>query len=792
MKRRLPAALRLLSWGLFVVFLFYWFKDNIPALKCVPGRPFIPFLLLAAIVCVRIILAWRNKTFRLRLRPNRTTCILAGLILLAVVVRIPYFIYGSGILSSDDAIPALMGKHIAEGKVPPISYYGQLYMGSATSHAFGLAFKILGYSIPVLLTMTLLFYLGFLVVQFFFLKEVFSPPFAAIVGLFYALPLGHLMRISLGETAAFPLVLLFGAVLFYLSYRIAWKGEERWLSLFGCISGLAFWTHQGTLAGIAVAWLAVLARLKPGLKRYATLLLSSLVGLFPLLMQEVHAHFQMVEFLIAGDKRAPSGVKLIETARFMRGLLSSSAFPLTYVFVVMVFVGGVLLGYQALRRRDWQPRGLYPLYFVLFFASYLFSGFSNRSAVRYLFPSYLCLPILLFGGVWFLLRRRRLVVSLTILVILMAFNWKGDVAAYGLIRGRSLQIRSVLSAMEATGVKYWQAEYWTAYLLTAVAGEKVVIDAYTVDRYVPYRLDYFNRGRRGAFVFMKDSTEAAKGAVLVELLKSLGVPFRLKDVDGSRLVFGLENQVFTPTFFGGFVKEKPPRLPALRLEESATAKGYLRLSFSTEGGVEPGPGFQVWAGIPPYGAQARNLGTRPEDNRFRLPLPRAADARVEYGLSFCGLKIPASVRTLPLRLNSPADARRKDRFVFLSGLGPRTTFFGKEMKVLEKEVRIEVNRLKKRKTRLRLDLYSPFDFEHTFWYGDYAQRLTVLVNGMPCAVRTLRDKENSLEIEVEAGRIRPGRNLVTLKFDYQLPLIFAPFNLTACLLETINVGQGTS
>ncbi len=790
MKKRLPALLRALTWLFYILFSFYWFKDNIPALKSVPGRPLVPFLLLVAVILARLVPALRTK--KIRLRPGRDAVLLLALILLAVAVRVPYFVQGGGILTSDDAIPALMGKHIADGKIAPISYYGQLYMGSLSSHVFALFFKCFGYSLFMLQLTTLLFYLGFMAVEFVFLKELFSREFAALVVLFFALPIGELVRVSFDDTSAYPLVLLFGALLLFLSYRIAWKGEDRWLSLFGFLTGLAFWTHQVTAGFILTAWLAVLVRTKPNFKRYAVLASTTLAGLFPLLIQEAYDRLHMLRFLVAGKKEPMSAAKLSMTAGFLRKLLSTTDHPLGILFLGLVLLGFGVMAVRAVRHRDARPQALFALFFGLFFGVFIFSGFSAKGVIRYLFPSYACLPVLFLAGPWFLVRRRRIAASLAALAVLLAFNLGGAFSAFQATRTRSLHLRAVVAAMEATGVKYWQAEYWTAYKITAVAGERVVVDAYTMDRYFPFRLDYFNRARRGAFVFMKDSTEASKTPVMVGLLKKLGVPFHYKDVGGTGLIFGLESQVFTPLLFGGIIKDSPPGLPALRLEEAATAKGYLRLSFRTDAGGEPPPGFQVQAEIPPYCSQTRNLSPKPEDNRFKLALPKKAAVRADYFLDYCGLKIPSSVRTVSLSLAAPGAARRKERIVFLSGLGPKTTFFGPEMRVLEKEVRVELNRLKKRKTRLRLTLYSPFEFEHTFWYGDYKQRLAILINGKPCAERTLRDKDNALEIEIDPVRIQRGRNLVALKFEYHLPLIFAPFNLTACLLETIAVEQDPS
>jgi len=791
-KKRLPTLLRALTWPLYIVFSFYWFKDNIPPLKSIPGRPLLPFLLLAAVILARLVLAVRAGRERPRFRVGQETGILLALILLAVAVRVPYFIHGAGIMTSDDAIPALMGKHIADGKIAPISYYGQLYMGSLSSHVLALFFKCFGYSLFMLQLATLLFYLGFMVVEYVFLRELFAREFAALVTLFLALPIGELIRVSFDDTSAYPLVLLLGTLLLFLSYRIAWKGEDRWLASFGFLTGLAFWTHQVTAGFILTAWLVVLWRGRPVLKRYAILASTTLAGLFPLLLQEVYDRFHMAYFLTAGDKQPPDWSRLAQTARFARDLFSSSDHPLTYVFVLMLLVGCGVLAYQALRKKEFRPGGLYPLYFGLFFGVYLFSGFSNRAAIRYLYPSYLCLPVLLFGGVWFLLRRRRVAASLALLAVLLASNLGGAKAAFQSTRIRGIHSRAVLAAMEATGVKYWQADYWTAYKLTAIAGEKVIVDAYTVNRYPPYRLDYYNRGRRGAFVFLKDAPDASRGAALVELLKGLAVPFRSRDVDGTRLIYGLEGPAFSPLFIGGLIKDVPPRLPEFRLEDAKTSKGYLRLSFWLPPGLELPPGTQLRAEIPSFSSAARNLSSRPEDNRLKLAVPGKDSFKAVYGLEYCGLKIAASDRALSLSPQAPGEARRKDRIVYLAGLGPKTKFFGREMRVLEKEVRIELNRLKKTKTRLRLSLFSPFDFEHMYWYGRYVQSVHILLNGKPFADKPLRDKDNLLEIEIEAGRLRRGRNLMTLKFDYHLPLIFAPLKMTAALLETIVVEQDPS
>ena len=80
-------------------------------------------------------------------------------------------------MNSDDGIAALMGKHISDGRLPPICFYGQQYMGSFPSHVYALFFKVFGYSIFVLKLATLLGFLGFIAL-IFLLLSIFStgPP----------------------------------------------------------------------------------------------------------------------------------------------------------------------------------------------------------------------------------------------------------------------------------------------------------------------------------------------------------------------------------------------------------------------------------------------------------------------------------------------------------------------------------------------------------------------------------------------------------------------------------------
>ena len=126
--------------------------------------------------------------------------------------------------------------------------------------------------------------------------------------------------------------------------------------------------------------------------------------------------------------------------------------------------------------------------------------------------------------------------------------------------------------------------------------------------------------------------------------------------------------------------------------------------------------------------------------------------------------------------------------VYLSGIGPAVELAeDQELRVLEKEVGIEINRRLDKDKRLRLSLYSPFEFFDPKWYGNFFQELDVFVNGKFHSSHRLQDGGNSIELDLDKLERFPATNRLDLKFKYHHTFRFAPFWKTAALLETIEV-----
>lgn len=166
--RRLLSIIKFFQLCFYTAFIFLWFKDHLPVLEKLRISYLVPLIPLLIVTLLRITLWIIRKKPKLSLRWSRDLTLIVLLVLLAVSIRIPFFTYYSGILNSDDAMPLLQGKHMAEGESPAVYYYGQTRIGSLPFHLYALLFKLFGYSVFLGIMAYFLPFLGFIIIQYFF------------------------------------------------------------------------------------------------------------------------------------------------------------------------------------------------------------------------------------------------------------------------------------------------------------------------------------------------------------------------------------------------------------------------------------------------------------------------------------------------------------------------------------------------------------------------------------------------------------------------------------------------
>lgn len=736
----------------------------------------VAFIPLVIVVGVRLVRSLKRHPFTLRLRFDTTVLAVLLLLFVATVVRWPYLMNGERMMTSDDAVSALMGKHIAEGKLPPICFYGQNYLGSLSNHVYAVFFLVFGYSIPVLKFATLLFYLGFIVIQFLLLKEVFSFSFAIIVSLLYSLPFGQLLLVSLDNSSAYGLVLFLGVALIYTAFAIAVKKNLRRLPLLGFLGGLAFWTHQILVSFILVALLILVLEARLRFRHYGTLVIYGVLGGFPLLFQEIFGQFRIIEFLTGGGKGPPFAEKIQATVQNLKALLAPAHGALGTALLVFLLVGVAVLGILTVRSKDNSGFWIYPLFLMVFGVMYWLSRFSGKLIIRYLFPLYFCLPVFLVAPFYLLRSRLRVVLSACLVAIIMIIDgWPVHVSFAAFEKKESAAFRQVTEAMRATGVRYWQAEYWHAYVLTAISKENIIVDTPWSTRYLPYSLDYYNQNDEDNYVFLRSPGRAED---FVFLLTSLGVPFKRKIVGDTSLIYAIGGRVLASLLY-----ESPPsEIISVTVSGMREKNGYLEITFRTTKAGDHSR-FRMNVEIPDYSEVAVPVPNEEQEFTATIPVPPRQDFAVRYELDFRAARIPSTRREMTYSCTGNGPSRRTEPIVFLRGISPPVRRFDQLVRDCRRETVFEVQPPRESKAKLRLEIVNPFDFRDMKWYGRYEQTVRITVGESAPVEIPLRERQNLVELNIGEAVSKLGPVRVTMTFRYRFVFDYAPNRMIAAFLK---------
>jgi len=770
---------------LYVCFILLWFKDNFSPLRKIELSYLFALAPLILVSLYRIFLKVRQKKTRIHLKISRETALLLVLLLLAIALRIPHLNSSYGIMNSDDAVMALMGKHISEGKTPPICFYGQRYLGSLSSHYYALFFQLFGYSILVLKCSTLLIFLAFMAANFFFLKEVFSYPFSVIATFFFSLPFPVLVRISLDNASAFPFVFLLGTLVIYLSYLISFKGQKEWLPCLGFLMGTAFWTHPLTASCILTGLLLLLIKTKFQVGRYARLLWFAILGFLPQLLLEISERLNLISFLSSG-KSGPDWARLKTSLNLGSSMLSAGEHPSRYFFGALVFAGIIYLAYLSFRKRSFLAPTLFSVEFLFGLMLYVLSGFGSRGHIWYLYPLFLSFPVLMIAPFLAIRSPRvRHVLSAGLFLVLFVFyNLGASWLQVKTIKERHLRLAQLTGAMERTGQRYWYGEYWTAYLLTSISKEKVIVDSYPRNRYPLYSLAYSNSEEKCNHVFFRhyDLDQKRKYANLKRWLSRTGLPAKTEDVGKMHLVYDIQGRLYPPTL----AMKPPSQVPEITLIEACPKAGFLYLRFDNR---SPGQDTAFWltARVPGFCSRRIKISLADREVRMALPLPESEFFKVRYFLDYSGVEIPSTIREIPVSFPASEIRERRDGIVFLQGFGPRVRHQDRPRTILEKVVRFEVNRGSPGDIKIRLLLHSPFDFSSWRWYRKLVQKVRIELNHSPFMELELQDGRNVVELPIPNSRRSGKGDIITLHFSYHIWFPSMPPWKTAAFLDKIDV-----
>lgn len=768
--------------SLYLAFVFLWFKDNFASFRAIHISPLWAFIPLAAVTFLRLLPRVKSLKISLPSDWRRDAMALGFLVVLVTLVHVPFLAHSFGLMDSDEAIPALMGKHIAEGGRPPLYFYGANFQGSLPQHYAAVLFRLFGYSVFLAKFSAHLAFIAFLCVQFLLLKRAFSFEFACAAGAFYVLPWEHLVRTSLDLGSGFPVVLFFGALIFYLTESVVFDGKLERLSGLSFILGLAFWTHQiSVIFGLAIAPF-LLRKLKLRLKAYAPVAVYFLIGASPLLLNEVASGFSLVRFLLPGEAGPPLSARVARAGQFMLALFASGSAGLARAWLAVLACGFITLVVLVIKKRIPAAALIYVSFFLAFLGIYLLSRFSGAGVLRYMYILYIAVPVLLAAPfLWIRSRLRYPAAALFVILLFIIGQARASAAYCSAVRADHLAFSKAVAAMTETGEKYWISDFWASYLLTSLSAERLIVASSGVRRYYPYELWYWSEGHNN-WAFFRDMPDMEHlASILPDILSEAGVGFERKDVDRFTLIYRVSQDIFSRIIFA----DPPNRTPDIRLSRIASSEGRLNLDFvRSDPGLTPGQGFMVE--VPGYSARFCPM---PQKASFtmQIPFPEKVAFPIRYGVTYAGLRLPRSIREQEYIL-APADrGQPRQPIEFLKGIGPQKDVLGRRMSVCANEACLEVSEPAGERKALTLDLYSPFDFALPSWYGDFSQSVAIFVNDQPLGERALVYGKNRVVMMLEPPLWRGRADVVRLEFKYAMPISYNENWKTAAYLDRINL-----
>ena len=777
----LRRAMPVLQAFFYIAFVILWFKDNFPALKAVRLSSLWAFIPLVTITVARLVIRARSGKLSLSAGWKRDAAAIAVIIVLATLTRVPFLAHSFGLMDSDEAIPALMSKHIAEGRQPPLYFYGAFFQGSLPQHFTAAFVRAFGYSVPLAKWTAFMAFALFLAVQFLLLKKLFSFGFACATGLFYVLPWRELVLASTDLASGFPVVLLLASLAFYLAAGAVFEDRADWLAPLGFVLGLAFWSHQISVIFCAVIAPFLIYKYRLRIERYLGLAAWFAVGCLPLVLNELARGFPIVRVFFLGQSTdAVFAGRLERARRFLLGLISAGPEAADAVYLGIMAAGFLTIVLLVVLRKTRPAALILPAYFTTFLAVYLLSRSGGTPVSRYLYILYIAVPGLLAAPFLWLKTRFRFAAAAALFALIFTLSQAGVSRTFlADVSARHESLKGTVAAMKATGETCWISEFWTSYLLTSLSGEEVVVASKDVRRYYPYELRYWSEGRTNWVIPKHRDTMELYGLVIPDVLDRVGADYKRQDTGEYTLLYRISQEVFPRIFLA----DPPESLPEVRLSGQAANDGALSLEFERLDSLPtPGLGFEVE--VPGYCSRFWPMW---ESGRFvaRVPFPLRGETRIRFGFTYAGFRLRRGMQEADWT-PGPGDLEQpRPEVEFLEGIGPQREAYGRPMFVCRKKAALEVNRPAGRGSKLALDLYCPFDFKEPFWYGDYAQSVAVTVNGRRLGEHILGDGKTTVAIDLDPELFTGRGDIVGLEFKYAMPVSITENFKTAAYLERV-------
>jgi len=525
----------------------------------------------------------------------RAIGVLALLLVGAIALKATLLALDAVPFNGDEAIVALMARHILQGERPWF-FYGQAYMGSLDAYLVAGAFALLGESVVSVRVVQIILYVSTLLTSYSVaLRITNSQRTALLTVLLLAFPPVLLTTYTTATLGGYGETLLIGNLLLLWGLRLGKEDAPYWGLWFawGLAAGLGFWVMGMVMvyAAPVVLWLlwrnsTLVAEgpfnlndwlsIQPW-RGYLLMALGFAMGSLPwwlgrgglaiaeLLQTEARRSVTLIGFLRNIGLRTFHfvilGLPVLFGLRFpwsVKGPPSWLAVP-----VLALYLGA--LGYKLRQWRRAQPAYSGHLLllgvWVTLLLGFVLTPYGGDPSGRYFLPLYL--PLFIFTAE-FLVKIEKEIGRWAgaLLAIVLAFNLTGTAqAALKVPPGITTQFDAItqvdhrhydelMTFLREHGGTRGYANYWVAYPLIFLSDEEIIL----VPR-LPYKADFRYTPRDNRYAPYNAPVEANPTAVYVtsnhpklnavlrEQFTALGVDFREKQISSYHIFYDFSRKV---------------------------------------------------------------------------------------------------------------------------------------------------------------------------------------------------------------------------------------------------------
>ena len=498
--------------------------------------------------------------------------------------------------NADEAIVALMAKHINQGNFP-VFFYGQSYMGSLDAVLIALGFRIFGDEVWVIRLVQSMLFVGTVWTTMKVAYLVFgSHKVALLSGLFLALPNVNVTLYTTVSLGGYGEALLLGNLTLILGLRIGKMvkagttdnqlAQDLWLLIWGVLAGLGLWVFGLTLVYTIPTGIFLLilfyreAGGKKTTRNMAYILGGGVLGSAPWWIYALkngwrNLIYELTGSAIANIQQIPSFLKpFVRLYRFL--LLGSTVslglrppwnvnwLLLPLIPFILVFWGGVLaytIKSFSTKQQNQTEKAVLVGIFIITIIGFIFTPFGSDPSGRYFLP--LALPLSLFAAdmiVSLSKKNQSLAVGLTVLVLF--YNVGGIVqSSVRSPHGLTTQFDEVtridhefdeelIGFLREHELKRGYTNYWVSYPLAFLSQEKLI---YVPQ--LPYHHDFRYTSRDNRYSPYQEMVEEADSVAYItthhppldeyleEKFKEKGIQWEYEEIGDYHIYYQLSKPV---------------------------------------------------------------------------------------------------------------------------------------------------------------------------------------------------------------------------------------------------------